>query len=57
MCLHMLGVCHMPMYVCKNMLTCVLGWQTNGLAAIHSNSTHAVHLIRAVNNVQPEQID
>lgn len=57
MCLHMLCVFHMPMYVCKNMLTCVLCRQTNGLAATYSNSTHAVHLIRAVNNVQPEQID
>lgn len=57
MCLCMLSAFHMPTYVCKNMLTGVLCRQTNGLAATHSNSTHAVHLIRAVNNVQPEQID
>lgn len=57
MCLCMLSAFHMPTYVCKNMLTGVLCRQTNGLAATHSNSTHAVHLIRAVNSVQPEQID
>lgn len=53
----MLCVFCMPMHVCKNMLTGVLCRQTNGLAATSSNSTHAVHLIKAVNNVQVEQID
>lgn len=53
----MLCVFPTPMHVCKNMLTGVLSRQTNGLAATYSNSTHAVHLIRAVNNVQAEQID
>lgn len=57
MCLHMLCVFHMPMHVCKNILTGVLSRQTNGLAATYSNSARAVHLIRAVNNIQAEQID
>lgn len=57
MCLHMLCVFHMPMHVCKNILTDVLSRQTNGLAATYSNSARAVHLIRAVNNIQAEQID